>query len=102
MKNEKKEKNQKKENQINSKGITLIILVVTIIVMMILAGVSIGGLTGKDALLDKTQYAVNEYDEKGKREEERLNEITKSFSNEEEGKEIEDNFDEVMNETIPF
>ena len=93
-------KNEK--NQINNRGITLIILSVTIIVMMILAGISIGGLTGKDALLNKTQYAVNEYDEKGRREEEQLNEITKAFNNEEEGKEIEENFDEVMNETIPL
>lgn len=103
MKNEKKKTFPKKEEtSINNKGITLIVLVITLIVMMILAGVSIGGLTGGDAILNKAQYSVNEYEETEKEEKQKLNEITESFSNEDEGKQIEDNFDEVMNETIPF
>ena len=95
-------KNEKKEKLINNKGITLIVLVVTITIMLILAGVSMGSLTGRDAILDKTQHAVNEYEERGREEEKQLNEFTKSFNNEDEGKEIEDNFDQVMNETMDF
>ena len=100
-----KKENEKifsKKRAKNNKGITLIILIITIIIMMVLAGVSISGFTGKNALLNKTRYATNEYEEKGKNRAEQLNEFTKSFSNEDEGEEIDNNFNEIMNETIPF
>lgn len=40
-----------------NKGITLVALVITIIVLLILAGISIQALTGKNGLLKKTKYA---------------------------------------------
>lgn len=39
----------------NEKGITLIALIITIIVLLILAGISIGMLTGKNAIIDRAE-----------------------------------------------
>ena len=44
-----------------NKGITLIALVITIIIMLILAGVSIGMLTGENGLFGQTKKAVKSY-----------------------------------------
>lgn len=44
----------------NAKGITIIALVITIIVLLILAGVSIGTLTGDDGIVTQTQTAAEE------------------------------------------
>lgn len=44
----------------NQKGITLIALVITIIVLLILAGVTIAMLTGKNGILNKATGAVSE------------------------------------------
>ena len=41
------------------KGITLVALIITIIVLLILAGVSIGMVTGENGLLTKSRTAVN-------------------------------------------
>lgn len=41
----------------NDSGITLVALVVTIIILLILAGISIGTLTGKEGLITKTILA---------------------------------------------
>ena len=47
-----------KEKQMkNSKGITLVALIITIIILIILAGVSIGILTGQDGLISKAKDA---------------------------------------------
>ena len=46
----------------NIKGITLIALVISIIVMLILAGVSIGMLTGENGLFEETKKTVKSYD----------------------------------------
>ena len=49
-----KEKSKRiKEN----KAITLIALVVTIVVLIILAGISIGALTGNNGIINQTQNA---------------------------------------------
>lgn len=44
----------------NQKGITLIALVITIIVLLILAGVTIAMLTGKNGILNKATGAVSD------------------------------------------
>ena len=44
----------------NQKGITLIALVITIIVLLILAGVTIAMLTGKNGILNKATGAGSE------------------------------------------
>ena len=44
----------------NNKGITLIALVITIIVLLILAGVSIAMLTGKNGILNQATTAKND------------------------------------------
>ena len=41
----------------NKKGITLIALIASVIIMLILAGVSISGLTSDGGLFEKTSYA---------------------------------------------
>lgn len=43
-------------------GITLIVLVITIIILLILAGITIATLTGKNGILNKSKTAVNETD----------------------------------------
>ena len=53
----------------NSKGITLIALVITIIVLLILAGVSIATLTGKNGILSKANIAKQQSNEEGIKEE---------------------------------
>ena len=47
----------------NTKGITLIALVVTIIVLLILAGVTINAVFGKDGIIQKAQDAQNRMDQ---------------------------------------
>ena len=44
----------------NERGITLLALIVTIVVLLILAGVTIGTLTGDYGLISKSQDARNE------------------------------------------
>ena len=46
----------------NSKGITLIALIITIIILIILAGVSINILLGKDGLIEKSKNAKEKYE----------------------------------------
>ena len=50
------------------KGITLIALVITIVVLLILAGVSIAMLTGKNGILNKASTAKEKYNENAARE----------------------------------
>ena len=47
-------------NKENNKGVTLVALVVTIIVLLILAGISIGMLTGNNGMITKAQTAKAE------------------------------------------
>ena len=49
-----------KRKKLNEKGITLIALIVTIIVLIILAGISIGTLTGDNGLIKQAQTAKTE------------------------------------------
>lgn len=49
----------KKERR-NNKGITLIALVVTIIVLLILAGISIGAITGNNGIINQAQNAKDD------------------------------------------
>lgn len=49
---------QAKINKYKQNGITLVALVVTIVVLLILAGISIGILTGEDGIIEKAQEAV--------------------------------------------
>ncbi len=52
-------KERKIKNEIVNKGITLIALVITIAVLIILAGISLGAITGNDGLINKTKEAKN-------------------------------------------
>ena len=56
------------------KGITLVVLVITIILLLILAGITITYITG-GGLIDKTQIAMNEYENADKREQDIIDEI---------------------------
>ena len=49
--------NQIKNKLKTNKGITLIALVITIIVLLILAGVTLGALTGENRNLDKSKWS---------------------------------------------
>ena len=49
---------QAKINKYKQNGITLVALVVTVVVLLILAGISIGMLTGEDGIIEKAQEAV--------------------------------------------
>ena len=62
-------------------GITLIALVVTIIVLMILAGISVSMLTGKNGIINKAKEAKEKYEEESANEESNLNELDKELSN---------------------
>ncbi len=42
------------------KGITLLVLVITIIVLLILAGITIGALTGENGIINNTKNAKEE------------------------------------------
>ena len=48
-------------NKEHSKGITIIALVVTVIVLLILAGVTLGTLSGENGIIGKAQKAKEEY-----------------------------------------
>ena len=48
----------------NSRGITVIALTITIIVLLILAGVSLGTISGDDGILNKATEVKKENEEK--------------------------------------
>ena len=50
-------KNLKKASQVRNRGITLIALIVTIVVLLILAGISIGTLTGENGIIKMAREA---------------------------------------------
>ena len=52
----------------NKKGITLVALVITIIILLILAGVSINFIFGNEGIFNKTQYAVEKYQNEQEKE----------------------------------
>ncbi len=56
-------------NLYKNKGITLIALVITIIILLILAGITIGALTGDNGLFTKAKEATNKYNESQIKEE---------------------------------
>ena len=58
--NVKKFKKSKKREQQREEGITLIALITTIIVLLILAGISIGAITGSNGIIGGAQSAKEE------------------------------------------
>jgi len=69
-----------KEKKNKNSGITLISLIITIILLLILAGVSIGALTGENGILNQAQNAKLENEIASVKEDIEL-EIVKSFDN---------------------
>ncbi len=61
----------------NTKGITLIALVITIIVLIILAGISINLILGKNGIITKAKLAKTETEQAKQNEEIGLNEVAK-------------------------
>lgn len=55
-------------------GITLVALVITIIVLLILAGVAIATLSGRDNIISKAQKARDDYNTTSKEEEGKIGE----------------------------
>ena len=53
-------KQQKREEIRNQNGITLLVLVITIIILLILAGITIGALTGKNGIINNSKNAKEE------------------------------------------
>lgn len=62
-------------------GITLIALTVTIIVLIILAGISVSILTGKNGIINRAKDAKEKYEGESANEESNLNELDKEWSN---------------------
>ena len=62
-------------------GITLVALIITIIVLLILAGVSLS-FVFNGGILDKSQQAVNEYENASQKEQDLLDKIDKYLENE--------------------
>ena len=77
---------EKKIYSKSDRAITLIALIVTIIVLLILAGVTINSVVGKDGVIKKSKIAVNEYKKKSEEEEKSI-------------KDLENIIDENVNET---
>ena len=69
---------KKEKYIIKNKGITLIALIITIIVLLILAGVSLSFVM-QGGILDKSQLAVNEYQNAANDESNTLNDIDKQL-----------------------
>ena len=51
-----------------TKGITLVALIITVIILLILAGVTISLVIGKNGLIAKSKESVEKYNEKAKEE----------------------------------
>ena len=64
-----------------NKGITLVALIITIIILLILAGVSLS-FVFNGGILDKSQQAVNEYENASQKEKDLLNKIDNYLENE--------------------
>ena len=65
---------------LENRGITLVALIITIIVLLILAGVSLS-FVFNGGILDKTQQAVNEYQNASEKEKDLLEQIDKYIEN---------------------
>ena len=68
-------------NKLKERGITLVALVVTIIIMLILAGVTIGLITGDNGLFTRTKQAVENYKLKQEKEIKELEKIENMINN---------------------
>ena len=64
-----------KQRKTNNKGITLVALVITVIVLLILAGVGLGAIAGKDGLIAKAREAAELYEQASRKEANAINEI---------------------------
>ena len=64
--------NKKMTHPRNERGITLVALVITIIILLILAGVAISTLTGKDNIIKNAGTAVGKYNEQNENEKEQM------------------------------
>ncbi len=67
------------QKMMKNKGITLVSLVVTIVIMLILAGVTLNLALEDNGLFKMTQEALNEYEEKSKKEDNTLQDIEKQL-----------------------
>ena len=63
------------------RGITLIALIVTIVILLILSGVSIAILTGKNGVINQAKDAKEKYKQSSSNEEIGLNELSKELKN---------------------
>lgn len=63
------------------RGITLIALIVTIVILLILSGVSIAILTGKNGVINQAKDAKEKYEQSSSNEEIGLNELSKELKN---------------------
>ena len=75
-------------------GITLISLVVTIVILLILAGITIGTLTGNNGLLTRAQQAKNETEQAEKEEKEKLGDMEDTINEYTTGIEVQQVTDE--------
>lgn len=76
----KKNTNVKMINK-KERGITLIALIVTIVILLILSGVSIAILTGKNGVINQAKDAKEKYEQSSSNEEIGLNELSKELKN---------------------
>ena len=72
-----------KEKRTKEKGITLVALVITIIVLLILAGITIGTLFGKNGIIENAKKAKDETERVEKEEQEAIKDIQDSLENKE-------------------
>lgn len=61
-------------------GITLIALVITIVITIILAGVTINGISQKNGLIDSIERAKNDVENDNKKENDKINNYENSNS----------------------
>lgn len=70
----------KKVINLQERGITLTALVITIIIILILAGVTLGTLTGENGLISKAQTTTEKYQEESLKESQDIEELTSKLA----------------------
>ena len=57
------------------KGVTLIALTITIIVLLILAGITLGAVTGENGLIEKSKETIGKYENLELTEQEKISDL---------------------------
>ena len=79
--NYKKQKYEEEKNMENKRGITLIALIITIIILLLLAGVALNTIMGKNGIINNAESSIGAYNNSVNKEKEDINKLGEYLNN---------------------